>query len=562
MADKLADDIIQRLASLQASRSDFERAWYQVSAVAAPDAAAFRRLGTMGMLKGLPKQAAATNRSKFIFDSTGVTAVDRLASGIEAIVTPQAEYWHGFGITDVARDEYTHAESIWLEKQRNLLFRVRYDADSGFVSAIQTCYRRMVAFGNAFLFVEEDDSYRSRSIINYRHMPLAECFIATNHLDVVDTFYRYYILTAKQALQKFREKTPVKVRRAAESTVDQDKEFTFIQCIHPRADFGLPTRGVLHAPFATFHIFEEEKSIIRESGFFEFPVIDFRWLPEGGNVYGEGPLMKCLADVQSLQQMAKNELVAGEQAVRPPLIMANAGVMNRPDARPGGMTLGGMNAQGQRLVEPLFSGQRLDFATMVLEAKRAQVKDSMYLNLFQILVKNPQMSATEAMIRANEKGELLGPAGSRFQQSLSRMVDRELGILIRRGMYDEDSAYRVPDSLQGADIHPEMTSPLDRLRRAKEGEGIIRLLELASPLAQADPTVLDNIDPDETFRELRDILGAPARVIRDPAKVAQIRQSRAQQQATMANAQIAEQMAGASKQGTEALAGMKEAGFL
>lgn len=562
MADRLADDVVSRLASLKVARSDFESKWNQVANVAAPEAKAFQQLGALGMLAGLPKQAAAATRGKLIFDSTGINAVDRLASGIEALVTPQSEYWHGLGIMDLTRRQLTDQEMLWLETQRNLMFKVRYDADTGFVPAIQTIYRRVVAFGNAFLFLEEDDAYRSRALVNYRYLPLAECYIATDHLDITNTFYRYYTLTASQAVSKFREKTPERIRLAAQHATDKDRHFAFIQCIHPRDDFGSWRDGVLKSKFASFHIFEEERSIVRHSGYFEFPVIDFRWLPEPGMTYGEGPVLKCLADIQSLQQMAKNELMAGEQAVRPPLLVANAGVMNRPDARPGGITFGGVNAQGQRMIEPLFNGQRLDFATMVLEAKRAQVKDSMYLNLFQLLVQSPQMSATEAMIRANEKGELLGPAGSRFQQSLSRMIDRELGILVRRGLYDDDSEYRVPDSLQDRDVAAEMTSPLDRLRRAKEGEGILRLLEIASPLAQVDPTVLDNIDPDITFRELRDILGAPVGIIRDPARVRDIREDRAQQQQAMTNAAVAEQMASASKQGSEALVKMKEAGAL
>lgn len=562
MADRLADDVISRLASLQMARSGFERAWWQVRAVAAPEAMAFQRANSLGLMKGMPKRASAAEASKVLFDSTAINAVDRLASGIEALVTPQSEYWHGLGITDFTREELTDAEQWWLERQRNLMFKVRYDADTGFVAAMQTAYRRVVAFGNAFMFVDEDMLYRTRAITNYRLLPLAECYVATDHLDIVNTFYRHYMLTAEQAAGKFREKTPKKVLEAANNLKDKDKEFVFVQCIHPRDDFGHFSDGVNHSQWASFHIFEEDRSIIRNSGYFEFPVIDFRWLPEPGNTYGEGPAMKCVADIQSLQQMAKNEMMAGEQAVRPSLLVANAGVMNRPDARPGGITFGGINPNGQRMVEPLFSGQRLDFHTMVIEAKRQQVKESFFLNLFQLLVKNPQMTAHEAMIRAGEKGELLGPAGSRFQQSLSRMIDRETGILTRRGLYDEDSAYRVPDSLQGKDVTAQMTSPLDRLRRAKEGEGILRVLEVASPLAQVDPTVLDNIDPDTTFRQLRDIFGAPVNIIRDPKAVEKIRADRAQQQAMANNAAIAEQMAKASKQGTDALAGMKEAGAL
>ena len=334
----------------------------------------------------------------------------------------------------------------------------------------------------------------------------------------------------------------------------------FIQAVQTRGDFGSPTGGVRNAPWASIHVEVDSRRVVGESGFFEFPVVDFRWMADGD--YGEGPVMKCLADIQSLNQMAKNELIAGQQAIDPPLLVADAGVMSRPNTNPGAINFGGMNPAGQEMIKPLFTGQRLDFATMVLEAKRNQVRDSMYLNLFQILVKNPEMSATEALIRADEKGALLGPAGARLQQSLSRMIDREMSMLIRRGMYDRGSAFEVPRSLQGTSTVAQMTSPIDKLRRTKEAEGTMRLLEIASPLAQVDETVLDAIDPEATIRGMADILGVPAAFIRTPQAMAQLKEQRQAANAQVQQAAIAEQMAKASAQGSQALVNSREAGLL
>lgn len=503
--------------------------------------------------------ALAARNSAQLYDSTGINAVDRLASGIESLIIPQSEYWHGMGVLDLSRDEFSDEEHRWFEKVRNLMFRVRYDADSGWITASQTAMRRCVAFGNAFMFVGE--SFDNKSIINYRYLPLNECHVAEDHNGKITQFYREYSLTASQAMSDFGNKCPETVKRAAESQAEKDQRFIFIHAILPRADFELGGM-VDKAPFQSVHVERDSKTVVRESGFFEFPVIDFRWLPEPGRTYGEGPVMRCLADIQSLNKMAKNEQIAGDQAVRPTLLVANAGVMNRPTARPGEMIYGGMSANGQRLVEPLFNGQRLDFATMVLEAKRNQVKDSMYLNLFQLLVKNPQMTAHEAMIRAGEKADLLGPAGSRLQQSLSRLIDREVGILARRGAFRPGTSLEIPRRLQGKKSHVQFTSPLDRMRRAKEGEGILRLLETASPLAQTDPSVLDAIDSDETLRQLRDILGAPIAIMRKPEEIAKIRAGRQQAQAAQQNAQIAAEMAKAGAQGSQALVNMKSAGTL
>lgn len=554
----VCDDVITRVAQLSADRAGFEAVWDQVDAVAATHTnplSGYNRAG-LGTTPSIP---VAAQRSKKLYDSTGLNAVDRLASGIEALVIPQSEYWHGLKTTDIKRRKLSQREQQWLEDQRNLMFEVRYDADSGWVNASQSAIRGCISHGTGLIWTEE--GWDRHALIDYRYLPLRESYGTQDHRGVMNAYYRYYQLTAEQAVGKFGEKASPKVKQFAQNASTKDQRFTFIHAIEQKGAFNRIGDG---AKFNSLHIEVEAKHVCKEASFHEFPVIDFRWLSDGvaTSFWGEGPVMKCLADIQSLQVMGRNELIAGEQSVKPPMLVANAGVINRPNQSPGAVNLGGLNAQGQELIKPMFPGQRLDFHTMVLEAKRNHVKESMYLNLFALLVQNPQMSATEALIRANEKGELLGPAGSRLQQSLSRMIERELNILIRKGLYDQQSYYAVPPTFQGKEVVPQMSGPLDRLRRAKEGEGIMRVLEVVAPLAQADPSVVDEIDTTATIRELRDIFGAPVSMLRDPEQVAQIKAQRAQAQAQAQNAAAAKDMAAASKQGSDALAGMKQAGFL
>lgn len=560
----MADDVIQRLQQMSSARLSFERAWQQVAEVAAPDASDFRstQMGLNSSLTGLPLyEPMAAKRSRKIFDSTAVWAVDRLASGLEALIIPQSEYWHTYDVLDYERENPTDEEKAWLERLRNLTFKMRYDADSGFVTAMQTALRRLVAFGNAFVMVE--DGIANRSVFLYRYIPLSECYIAEDHYGRIDTFKRLYSLTARQAVQKFGNRVSQEIQRAADKSEDSERRFQFIQAISPRGDFGSPSLGVKRAPFASIHIEYEKRAVVGESGFYEFPIIDFRWMPEPGKGgWGEGPVMKALSDIQSLNTMAKNELIAGQQAIDPPLLVANAGVMNRPNSNPGAINMGGLTPNGQRLVEPMMTGQRLDFATMVLEAKRNQVKESLYINLFALLVKNPQMSATEALIRANEKGELLGPAGSRIQQALSNMSEREIGIMTRRGVFAKGSAFRVPPTLGNKNIGAHFTSPLDRARKGKEVEGTIQLLNILSPLAQVDPTIVDNLDGDAMTRGLAERLGSPISFVRPFEMVQQVRAQRQQQQALAQQAEIAKSLASAGKQGVDALSTGKEAGIL
>lgn len=553
----IADDYITRHSGLVLRRADFEKFWQQAHEVAAPDATDFRSQVSGYSTSNWYQEATAARASRKLYDSTAVWCVDRLSSGIESLIVPQSEYWHGYSLTDFTKEDETDAEKLFLERLRNLTFKLRYDADTGWVTAIQTAIRRCVAFGNAFMLLEE--GWDKRAMFRYRYLPLVECYADENHYNQIDFFCRAYMLTARQAAQKFGNKLPPQILRNAESPTGGTQMHRFLQCIGPREDYGLPSAGVQKAPWYSVHIAVEHKQIVGMSGFYEFPVIDFRWMPEPGRVYGEGPIMKCLSDIQSLNRMARNELVANEQAHNPTLLVADAGVVNRPNSKPGALVYGGLNAQGQRRVEPLFSGQRLDFATMVLEAKRNQVKESMYINLFALLVQNPQMSATEAMIRANEKGELLGPAGSRLQQSLSNLNERELGIMTRRGIFNREQ-FMPPESMAGANIGAAFSSPLDRARKGREVEGTMNVINVMAPLAQVDPTIVDNFDADTMTRGLAERMGMPISFVRSLDAVKQIRGDRQAQQAQMQNAAVAKDAAVASKAGVEALTSMQQMG--
>lgn len=558
----LADDHIQRLSQLQTNRIEFERAWRQVKTVAAPEAEDFS-VGGYGMSNPMSmiQRPEATALSKDIYDGTAIWAVDRLGSGIESLVMPQSDFWHGYTTLDFTTEEPSDDTKMWFERLRNLTFKMRYDPDGQFIPTAQIAIRRCIAFGNAFFEVE--DGIAGQSVFRYSYIPLNQSYAATDKYDIIDSFYRPYTMTARQARQKFGDKLSPNLIRASESPTDADRSFLFVKCIHPRADYGrLGIGGVKDAAFASIHIEYESRKIVGESGYYEFPIIDFRWMPEPGRVYGEGPIMKALSDIQTINAMAKNELIASHQQVSPTLLVANAGVMNRPKADPGKVILGGMNAQGQRMVEPLMPNQRLDFAQAVIEAKRVALKESLYINLFAILIRNPEMSATEAMIRSNEKGELLGPAGSRFQMGLSRMNQRELGIMSRRGVFAQNSAFAPPREVQGKKLAPSMSSPLDRYRLGKEVEGTMQLLNTLSPLAQVDPTVVDNINGNEMTRGLADRLGVPAKFINTKEAVAQLRAQRDQANQMAQQAAVAKDMAAASKSGVEAMAAGQQAGII
>ena len=295
---------------------------------------------------------------------------------------------------------------------------------------------------------------------------------------------------------------------------------------------------------ASYYCEIDTKHLLDDSGFHEFPFAIYHWLQQDNGPYAELPVMLALSEIKSLQLMGKGELRAFGQWTDPPLGMPNDGVMNRPNLNPRAVNPGAVGPDGSLRVKPLITAQSPDFAEKVMEVRRAAVKETLYINLFQTLIKNPEMTATEAMIRSNEKGELLGPAGGKIQAGLSQMIDRELGIMARRGVFRPASPLAAPRSLQGLALSVRMTSPLDRMRRANEGVGTTQLLNVALPMVKVKPDILDNFDLDKTLRLLREIFGAPAEVIVPETVMAANRQASMQQQNMM-------KMMAMGKQGAE-----------
>jgi hypothetical protein len=521
----IADDIIKRADQLTSDRHVWSGTWLDIAKLVLPTDSAVEAFNSIITGQNLARSSTlrgprSTDRVKKIYDSTGLVSVDRLSAGMESLVTPQSEKWHGYATSDLMEAKPSDEEKQYLELLRNFVFAMRYDPRAGFIAAHQKAMRSCIAFGTGVIYIEEGDGRpragESDTPIRYRYAPLNECLLGTNDYGNVDTNYRVTQMTARQLAQKFgREALSTKVQGYLTDGKNLD---TAVDCIHavmPRQEAGtsLIADTVRGSPIASYYVEIDTKHLISNGGFFEFPYAIYHWLQQDNGPYAESPVMIALSEIKSLQLMGKSELRAFQQWTDPPLGLPNDGVMNRPNLNSRAVNYGAVGPNGELRIKPIITQTNPEFAEKVMGVRREVVNNCMYVNLFQILIKNPEMTATEAMIRANEKGELLGPAGGKIQSALAAMADRELGILERKGLFSATSSLRPPPALSGKNISVRFTSPLDRIRRANEGIGIQRLLELALPIIKVKPEVADNFDWDILLREAREIYGAPASII-------------------------------------------------
>ncbi|WP_246686965.1 portal protein [Mesorhizobium sp. B2-4-19] len=560
MTDSRARDILSRQSELETERSQYEAVWEQVAEFCDPDAPDVwngRRSG------GADSQAERQERrGSRVYANTINSAANRLAAGLESLIIPQSEKWHGLS-TAAMNDEETDEEKEWAEALRDFLFSLRYSANSNFVPATQACLRNVVRYGPAYLYAEEGFG---NTLIHYASIPVVEGYLSRNRWGQVDIFHRRYERTARQVAQLLGyEKLPARIKVLVDDPVKCETRISLVQCIQPRAERKMYRLGdqyqYLDTAFASYHVIEDEEEIARESGFRTFPVSTFNWRRYEGDPYGISPAIEALTTVREENAVRRSGLRALQQ-ITDPATASKARLDYVPVLNPGENYPGLIDDNGRPLIAPITTGQNPTYAFNYAQSRADEIRDMMFVNLFQTLVQNPQMTATEALIRQEEKGALLGPSGSIIQAGFAANLDRELGILVDKGLYDEDSRFVPPESLAGKTMRPTFTGPLDVLRRSAEARDTIQVVTTAMQMAQFDPDVMDNIDSDEAIKIVQSAGRSPQRIFRRKDEVDGLRNARAKAQQAQAGMAAIASAGKAAKDAVPAAVQARDSGLL
>lgn len=509
MSDSRVDEIIRRQEKMATDRAIFDSHWREIAERILPRADHFRVNRNPG-----------DKHTERVFDATANLALERFAAAMESMLTPRTQRWHRLKTGHPELDERDDVME-YLDAVTQILFSVRYSPKANFASQANEVYMSLGAFGTGGMFI---DDLVGRGI-RYRSIPLSEMYIAENHQGMVDTVHRRFPMTARQAAQRFGiDKLPDKIKQAVEKSPEQN--FDFIHAVGPREDMDISRKDYRGMPIYSCYAAIEGRSVVSEGGFQSMPYAVGRYVTGPKEVYGRSPAMTVLPDIKMVNEMSKTIIRAAHKMVDPPLLLQEDGALQAFDLRPGALNYGGVNEQGNQLVHPLQTGARVDIGEEMLEQRRKVINDAFLVTLFQILVDAPQMTATEAMLRAQEKGALLAPTMGRQQSEfLGPLIEREIDILARAGVLPP-----MPDALRelGGQVEIEYVSPLNRAQRAEEGVAIMNTLQAIAPLAQIDPKVMLVFDPQKVARELADINGVPAKVLRDPTEIQQIEDQQAE----------------------------------
>lgn len=495
MADSRADTCLAQHDQLVTERQTFEAVWQEIEDRINPTDVQFSNR-TGGQIKG-------AQRTEKVFDATPGLALDRFKSAIHSLVTPRNQQWHKLKTVDEDLSEDSEV-TRYLEEVTRRLFAARYAAN--FDTESQGCYYNSGKFGSMGMFTGE----RPGKSLYYRGVPMKQLFFAENEFGMVDLVHRDWLWTARQAFQKWGTKLPRVIQECAEKRPNQ--QFRFLHVVKPRADADVSRLDHKGMEYVSYYISFDTREVIDEGGFRAFPYAVGRYDLVPGEIYGRSPCMTILPDVKMLNEMNRTTIQAAQLAVLPPLLAHRDGILDAIRLTPAAINYGGVDDNGRQLIQPLNVGGDVGLGLELMDQKRSIINDALLQTLFQILVDKPNITATEAMLRAQEKGQLIGPTGSRIESEfLSSMLYRELDILAAAGQLPE-----MPKQLaeRGGLFEIEYDSPLSRAREAEGGVAILRTFEQLAPIAQiAGPSAFKRFNIDKVSKELARLNGMPAKVL-------------------------------------------------
>ena len=523
----LARQLKDNLSRLQEKRSNWEGHWQEVSDYMLPRKAEITK-----------QRARGDKRHTQIYDATAIHALELLAASLHGMLTSSANKWFSLRFKETELNDIDEAKE-WLENSTTRM----YDAigKSNFQQEIFECYFDLIAFGTACLMIEEDQE--DTLLFSARH--IKELYIQENKKGFVDTIYRKFKMPAQAVIDKFG------IENVSKDTINTFKkapfdEIVLVHVARPRLDFDPKKKDKQNMPVQSIYFEFENGHIISIGGFKEMPYVVPRYLKASTEQYGRSPGMNALPDVKVLNKMVENSLKAAAKQIDPPLLVPDDGMLAPIRMSPGSINF--FRSGSRERIEPLQINANTNVSLNNENQRRDAIAKMFHVDQL-LITENRNMTATEVLQRNEEKMRILGPVLGRLQSELlSPLIVRVFNMMLRNGLFTE-----APDILSKQELKIEFVSPMALAQRSQELQSLMRGLEIFGSMAQALP-VMDYIDDNGMVKQIIEILGLPAKVIKSDAEVAQIREERAaneqaqmEQQQLLAETQAAKQAAPLAK---------------
>jgi hypothetical protein len=488
-----AQQIIDTAGRLESARSSFLSLWESVSRYCSPD------LGTLTAPDSPGSETAPP------VNSHGQWASDTMAAGLFANAVSSGRPWFALRHQDDALNQDDTVKRWMGQTSKTLLRTIQ---GSNWTLELFELLKTMCALGTAVLYEELD----SRGRLTFRQIPLRECSLAEDASGRVDTVYRRFRLSPRQAVEKYgSEVSPQTAAAAADHTKADTEDVEFIHAVYPRRDTE-PRQDPLakEMPWASITVEVERKKVVAESGYSSFPFQVPRFYRRAGEVYGRAPSMLLLPELRGLQRETADARDAVEYLMLPPILVPGGSsyVINK-------LTPGTVAEYDAALGPPVPYETRAnpEAGMAMVEKTEGAITRGYQADRFSALTDRKNMSATEVVERVNEQTLNLTPVVSRLQSELfAPMIERLLALSAEAGRLEPP-----PESMAAAPAYDILyTSRLDARLAQVEIESILAGVEAVGRLAQAcaaSPDLPRVLNVPKTTRHILMSSGTPVELL-------------------------------------------------
>ena len=461
-------------------------------------------------------------RTDDLFDGTPMQAARSLINNVGFFLRPE-----GLVVRmRVENDRINNDDSakFWLNDSQERLFAARLNPKARHRQATGEVDGDLVIFGNGVLFIGE--SRRMNSLL-YQSVNPAQATPLFSDEGVAEGMFREMSRTVRQLAAMFQPENLSDGLRKLFESGKLDEKIKILHAVLPRENQGKSNPFLnVNLPFSDTWIEIDNKHIIQEGGFHEFPFAAPRWDTASGEDSGRSPAMLALPDGETLQAMEETLLVAGQRAADPPLMAPNDGSFNAIHTFPGGISYYDVEtatAVGGNPFFPLQTGNNIPLTRDMQHDKREQVFSAFFRNILNLPTGGPQMTATEAVIRKQEFVRELGPVFGRLQTDYNAIdVERSFNIMLRAGAF-----LPIPEILQGENVIFEYESPIIQMRQQIQAAEATQWAAEVIELSQSDADVLDVVNFDALARFKADASGVPNQIVNNSEDVGKVRDAKA-----------------------------------
>lgn len=453
--------------------------------------------------------------------SIPIIYANRLGSSLHNSAFPANSYWFSFGFYGSESNELL---ARWCRNARDKVhFKIR--SDTNFYQESHAMMLGLVILGTAGFY-----TYYKNGRLHFRYIPVHKNFyIARNsdgEIDMVAILHEY---TAKEAIEEFGEDG---VSERAKSSLyqgsDSTDKFQYVQLVYPKTPYGEKydlLKG--EKPYGDVIVDKETGRIVRVSGHRHFPFAVPRFKLASDDLYGRSPAMDAMNDIKSISVLRKNLMEATLRTIKPPLFI------NALISAPISIASGALNRV------PNFDPKTIwTYPTPteypVGKDQMAELQESLikafYIDVFQAIDQQKNMTATEVTERIRQKVESIAPIVSRLQREFSgRVVMQCLDLLIENGEIEPP-----PVSADMANFQITYVSNLDAMLMqgiAAQTMNFVMQTASVANMAASFPDFNNILNTDNILRRLADCNMLPADFFRTEEETAALRES--QQQAAM-----------------------------